>query len=82
MVEEYDSIVRNNVWEVVPRPTKNSVVSSNWLYKVKKAIDGSVEKQKTIFARGFSQVEGVYYKENFAPIARYSSIISILALFT
>eukprot|EP00253_Pinus_taeda_P032690 PITA_32690 len=33
MVEEYDSIVRNNVWDVVPRPENKSVVSSPWLYK-------------------------------------------------
>eukprot|EP00253_Pinus_taeda_P010452 PITA_10452 len=78
---EYDSIIRNNFWEVVPRPTDKSVVSSKWLYKVKQAIDGSVEKHKAIFvARGFSQVEGIDYEETFAPVARYSSIISILAL--
>ena len=37
MVEEYDSIVRNSVWDVVPRPENKSVVSSCWLYKVKQA---------------------------------------------
>eukprot|EP00253_Pinus_taeda_P024761 PITA_24761 len=46
MVEEYDSIIRNNVWEVVPRPTDKLVVSSRWIYKVKEATDGSVEKYK------------------------------------
>ena len=33
-------------------------------------------------AFGFSQKEGIYYKETFAPVARYTSIISILALAT
>ena len=28
MVEEYDSIVQNSVWDVVPRPKNKSVVSS------------------------------------------------------
>ena len=28
MVEEYDSIVRNNAWEIVPRPEGKSVVGS------------------------------------------------------
>eukprot|EP00253_Pinus_taeda_P018325 PITA_18325 len=46
MVEEYDSIIRNSVWNVVPRPEDKSVVSSRWLYKVKQAADGSVEKHK------------------------------------
>ena len=55
MVEEYDSIVRNNAWEIVPRPVGKSVVDSKWIYKVKQAADGSVEKYKEIFvAQGFS----------------------------
>ena len=40
MVEEYDSIVRNNIWDVVPRLENKSVLSSRWLYKVKQATDG------------------------------------------
>ncbi len=28
MMVEYDSIVRNSVWDVVPRPEDKSVVSS------------------------------------------------------
>ena len=31
-------------------------------------------------AQGFSQKEGIDYEESFAPIAKYTSIISILAL--
>ena len=55
MVELYDSIVHNSVWDMVPRPKNKSIVSSHWLYKVKQAADGSVEKHQTRFvARGFS----------------------------
>ena len=31
MVEEYESIIRNNVLEVVPRPANKLVVSYRWL---------------------------------------------------
>eukprot|EP00253_Pinus_taeda_P023023 PITA_23023 len=69
MVEEYDSIVCNSVWDVVLRPEKKSVVSSRWLYKVKKDANGSVEKHKARFvAHGFSQVVGTDYDETFAPV--------------
>ena len=75
MVEEYDSIVRNSAWEIVPRPEGKSVVGLRWIYKVKQAADGSIEKYKAIFSSwGFSQIEGINYEETFAPIARYSSI--------
>ena len=81
MVEEYDSIVKNSVWDIVPRPIDKSVVGSRWIYKVKQAADGSVEKYKARFvAQGFSQIEGIDYDETFAPVTRYSSIRSILAL--
>jgi hypothetical protein len=31
MMEEYNSIMKNDVWEVVPRPKGKSVVNSRWL---------------------------------------------------
>jgi hypothetical protein len=81
MVEEHDSIVKNSSWEIVPRSVDKSVVGSRWIYKVKKAVDVSVEKYKARFvARCFSQIERIDYDETFAPVARYSSIRSILAL--
>jgi hypothetical protein len=72
MKEEYDSIINNDVWTVVPRPHGKSVVTSKWIYKIKHAADGSLEKYKARFvARGFSQKEGIDYDEIFAPVARY-----------
>ena len=83
MLEEYDSIMRNDVWEVVPRPMGKSIVTSRWLYKTKYAVDGSIEKHKACFvARGFSQVEVVDYDETFTLVARYTSIKSIITITT
>jgi hypothetical protein len=31
MIEEYQSIVKNDVWEVVLRPKEKTVVSSKWI---------------------------------------------------
>ena len=40
-----------------------SVVDSKWIYKVKQAADGSVEKYRArFFSRGFSQIEGIDYE--------------------
>ena len=41
----------------------------------------ALKKYKEIFvAHGFSQKEGIDYEETFAPVSKYTSIISILAL--
>ena len=56
MMEDYQSIMKNDVWEVVLRPKGKLVVTSKWIYKIKHVVDGSIEKYKVIFvARGFSQ---------------------------
>ena len=34
MTEEYQSIIKNDVWEIVPRPKNKDVVSSKWLYSI------------------------------------------------
>ena len=80
-IEEYQLIMKNGVWKIVSRPKKKSVVASKWIYKIKHAADGSIEKHKARFVvPGFSQKEGINYEETFAPVARYTYIRSILAL--
>jgi hypothetical protein len=49
MAEEYQSIMHNYVWDVVPRPKEKFVVSLKWIYKMKHATDGSIEKYKARF---------------------------------
>jgi len=75
MVEEYSSIIKNKIWEVVSRPEGNSIVTSMWLYKIKHVADGSIEKFKArLMARGFSHIDGFDYDQTFALIAWYTSI--------
>ena len=75
MNEEYQSIMKNGVWEIVPRPKDKFVVTSKWLYKIKHAADGSTDKYQARFvSRGFSQQEGIDYEETFAPTTRYTTI--------
>ena len=55
MNEYYQSIMNNDFWDIVPKPKRKSIVASNWIYKIKHAIDCSIEKYKARFvAHGFS----------------------------
>ena len=35
MHEEYQSIMKNGVWEIIPRPSDKTIVTSKWIYKIK-----------------------------------------------
>ena len=55
MMDEYNSIMKNDVWKVVPKLEGKPVVTSKWLYKIKHDVNGSIEKYKARFvARGLS----------------------------
>ena len=70
-MKEYQSIMKNDVWEVVPKPKGKSVVSSKWIYTKKYTTYGSIKKYKAIFVVcGFSENEGIYYEERFVHVAR------------
>jgi hypothetical protein len=49
MVEEYTSVMKNDVWDIVPRLEGKSVVSSKWLYNIKQGADGNIENYKERF---------------------------------
>ena len=55
MTEEYESILKNDVWDIVPISIWKYVVTSKWIFKIKHVADGSIEKYKErLLARGFS----------------------------
>ena len=81
MTEEYHSILKNDVWDIVTKLDRNSVVTFIWLFKIKHVANGSVDKFKSKFVvRGFSQKEGIDYEETFSPVSKYTTIRSIISL--
>ena len=81
MKSEYSSLIKNDTWELVPPPEGKNIVGSRWVLKVKRNEDGSIDRFKArLVAQGYSQVRGVDYEEVFSPVARYTSVRSLLAL--
>ena len=81
MEKEISAILKNDTWEIVYRPAKKSPITVKWIYKLKKDSSGNITKLKArIVAQGFQQNEGVDFLEIFAPVVRWSTIQTILAL--
>ena len=48
MVEEYNSIMKNEVWDVMSRPKNKPVVTSKWVYRIKHVADGSINTKQDV----------------------------------
>ena len=78
---EYDQLVDAKTWILVPRSEAKNVISGKWVFKIKKNSDGTIDRYKARWcARGFSQKHDIDYTEIFAPVVRYSSVRTLLAL--
>jgi hypothetical protein len=44
MQKEYDSLMTNNTWTLVPLPAGRKPVSCKWVFKIKQSANGEVER--------------------------------------
>ena len=56
MEEEYESIMKNNTWELTELPKHKKAIGCKWTYKPKFKSDGSIDKYNArLVANGYSQ---------------------------
>ncbi|WCJ18000.1 Transposon Ty1-LR1 Gag-Pol polyprotein [Euphorbia peplus] len=81
MVEEMESLHKNETWELARLPEGKKALRCMWVLKKKPAVsEKEGEKFKArLVAKGFTQVKGVDYNEIFSPVVRHTSIRSVLA---
>jgi hypothetical protein len=46
MAKELDALAQNNTWSLVPATEATNVVGCKWVFKTKRAADGTVERHK------------------------------------
>lgn len=54
MSKEYDALVRNGTWELVPPILVYNIVGCKWIFHIKRHFDGSIDRFKArLVAKGF-----------------------------
>jgi hypothetical protein len=78
---EYQALVKNNTWHVVPRREAKNVIDSKWVYKIKRHDDGSIDRYKVrLVAKGFKQMYGIDYEDTFSLVVKEATIRLVLSV--
>ncbi|KAK9077208.1 hypothetical protein SSX86_005544 [Deinandra increscens subsp. villosa] len=81
MQTEINAIEKNATWELVDAPADAKPIGVKWLYKTKFNEKGEIDKFKArLVVKGYAQEKGVDYEEVFAPVARWDTIRTMLAV--
>ncbi|GJT74208.1 ribonuclease H-like domain-containing protein [Tanacetum coccineum] len=81
MYDEYNALVKNGTWILVPRPSDVNLVRSMWLFKHKFHADGTLSRYKArLVANGSNQQHGVDFDETFSPVVKPATIRTVLSL--
>ena len=81
MQDEFNAIIHNKTWQLVPRPHNRPVIGCNWIYKTKPSTDNTSHKYKArLVDKGFLQERGIDYHETFSLVVKVTTIRILLTL--
>lgn len=81
MNDELEALERNGTWSVAELPHSKTAIGCKWVFKTKFNSDGSIERHKSrLVILGCRQKYGEDYKETFAPVAKMTTVRTMLAV--
>nr|GEV84318.1 hypothetical protein [Tanacetum cinerariifolium] len=79
--DEYNALIKNGMWILVPKPAGVNMVCSIWLFKHKFHANGTLSRYKArLVANGSSQQQGIDVDETFSLVVKPATIRTILSL--
>jgi hypothetical protein len=78
---EYEALEKNRTWHLVSRSNARNVIDSKWVYKVKKNVDGTLDRYKArLVVKRFKQRCGLDYEDTFSPVVKTTTIRIVLSI--
>ncbi|GJU63180.1 ribonuclease H-like domain-containing protein [Tanacetum coccineum] len=81
--DEYNALIKNKTWTLVPRPPDTNIVRCIWLFRHKYLADGSLSGYNArLVVNGSTQLEGIDVDETFSPDVKPGTIRTVIILAT
>lgn len=83
MKQEYDALMKNETWVLVPRSKDMHLNTNKYMYMTKFKAYGSIDKYKSrLVVREFQQTKGVDFFDTFSYMAKHSTIRVLFTIFS
>nr|GEZ10978.1 ribonuclease H-like domain-containing protein [Tanacetum cinerariifolium] len=81
MLDEYNALIKNGTWILIPKPACVNMVRFMWLFKHKFHANGTLSRYKSrLVANGSSQQQGIDVDETFRLVVKPFTIRTVLSL--
>jgi hypothetical protein len=78
---EYESLMKNRTWHLVPPSHGHNIIDCRWIFKEKWKADFTLDRRKArLVAKGYKQCYGINYEDTFSLVVKSATIRLVLSL--